>query len=352
MDTTRFNDIRSVYASSDGTVWVVWVDWGFGDARAPSWHAQRFSGSGARLSGDISLFPRQGMMDMTTVLPVGTTPDGSLVVDFERHMPHGEKRLAKIGANGSVQVSDALPNHFPGTPFVDRGGLAHLVAPYLSQVSYAQVNLNARGLPVVRSLNYDQPFGGHASAPEYLRWSLGARGRPIEIAFFGEGTGRIVVATGKDNPVDSFCNLYRVATKTLALVDSGSINLRRDVYRTWSGPAIPRTMIGQAGKSGYWIFAPTLDTPPAPTVVAYRIAPDLKVIHPTVVATDAAGPFAAAPAGAVVSLRLNWHRANARWENGVWVVTSKLDISFFAFDGDGRLYTQTFEDSITSRVTK
>jgi hypothetical protein len=67
---------------------------------------------------------------------------------------------------------------------------------------------------------------------------------------------------------------------------------------------------------------------------------------------DTAGPFAAAPAGAVVSLRVNWHMSHDTWENGVWVVPNKLELSFIAFDGDGRLYTRTFEDSITSRVTK
>jgi hypothetical protein len=64
-----------------------------------------------------------------------------------------------------------------------------------------------------------------------------------------------------------------------------------------------------------------------------------------------AEPFVAVPRGAAVSA---WSKFafKERWENGAWVVPAKLKLSFIAFDGDGRLYTQTFEDSITSRVTK
>jgi hypothetical protein len=353
MDTSRFIAIRSAYAASDGTVWIVWEDWGFGTAREPTWHVQRFSGAGARLGKDVSLFPRSGMVNLTAVFPVGTAPDGSLVVDFEPRSPDGEgrKRLAKISPSGSSEISDVLPPHFLGQPFVDRDGIAHLVLAPLSRVNYLQVDVSAKGLPVVRSLDYDQPSDGFASAPDYLKWGAGRRSMPGEIAFLSEQRGRLLVATPRHDSSGLLYSVYRIRTRTLALIDSGLVSLTRDVYRKWSGPVIPTTVIVPAGKSGYWIFSPTSDTPPSPTVIAYRLAPDLKVIRPTAVATDEAEPFAAAPADAVVSLWSSF-TARDRWGNGAWVVPAKVQLNFIAFDGDGQLYAQTFNDSITSRVTK
>jgi hypothetical protein len=219
-------------------------------------------------------------------------------------------------------------------------------------------------MPVVRTLSYDSPYKQYASVPEYLRWEYGEGGKrlPFGSSFFSEGRGRMLVAKATFAPSDTCFHLYRIDTKTLAVIDSGTADLRRDVYRVWSGPTIGRTTIVPAGESGYWVFTltsnkeywrafmPVSDTP-APTVVAYRFSRDLKAVHPTRAVRVEAKPFASAKQDGVVSVT-SASRGIPRYELGTRAMLTTLKLDFAAFDRDGELYTQTYEDSITSRVTK
>jgi hypothetical protein len=286
-----------------------------------------------------------------SVLPIGTTGDGSLVVDVAPLASEDRRRLARISPGGATEATGVLPPHDLDKSFVDRDGIAHLVLAGYSEVDYMQVDMTVKGLPVVRRLDYDQSFDAYASAPGYLRWALRRRVKPNEFVFFGGEPGRLMVATPRQDSSGSFFRVYRVVSKTLALIDSGTVSLARDVYRTWSGPAIPRAALVPAGRSGYWLFARTTDTPPSPTVVAYRLGPDLKVIRPAAVEASLVQPFAAAPADAAVSVQCPFTRKE-RWEDSVWVVPVRLLLSFTAFGGDGQIYSQAFEDSVTSRVTR
>jgi hypothetical protein len=133
------------------------------------------------------------------------------------------------------------------------------------------------------------------------------------------------------------------------LVDSAQIHPDLDVFRSWTGPRIPRTKIVPAGKSGYWFFTPTSDSPPAPTVVAYRIGPDLRVERPAVVDAGVEEPFVSAPEDAVSVIDCPprpWR------EHSQGRVLVQLDLRFIAFGSDGRLYVGGLSDSLLSRVAE
>ena len=299
------------------------------------WYARRLSKNGAVLSGDVRLRPGSGSVSVGSAFPVGTLPDGSLVVDIELQDPQGTQRLARVNPDGSTVVTRS--KH--GQPFVDRDGLVHILSSgaLVHTIDYTQVDMTKKGLPTIRSLAYGQPFGSLSSAPEYLRWWAGYRGRPIEGALFSDGPGRLLVVTSKGEPADTICHLYRVVTKTLALIDSGQMNLTRDIYHTWTGPTIGWATIVPADGGGYWLFEPTGAVAPAPTVIAYRLRPDLTAVHPAAVTSLAAEPFANAPKGAVVS---------------IMGIPASVRLEFTALGSDGRLYQVALEDSLVSYGTK
>jgi hypothetical protein len=342
----RFREIKSVYASSDGSVWAVGLDNGCGrpgKGRDPSWFARRFNGDGKALGPEITPFPYFGGVGW--VAPVGTTPDGSLVVETENLISLADPsptRLARISPTGAITSSRQLSGL--GALYMDRDGIVHAVAAW--DDSYLQVNTAAPGLPVVRSLDYGQPFGGLDSTPGYLRWGG-------QLAFLSDEHHRLVVATrmtGRDGPRFRLC---RVDTKTLALLDSGSLNVYQDTFRTFIGPhfPIPRPILVPAESSGYWLFMPTDATPPAATMFAYRLSHDLKVVHPHAEFVAGQRPFSEAPKDAAIivqsgSTSRDWH------EDGAWLANTKLKLDFIAFGRDGQVYTQTLEDSVASRVTK
>jgi len=268
-------------------------------------------------------------------------PDGSLVVDVMERNPEGKQHLAKIGRSGATEMTGVLPAHGPHEPlvFVDDDGVAHLIRGGPVH-GYAQVDLAAKGLPVVRYLDYSKPFNGLVSAPAYLRWepyvSL------VSLAFHSEGRRQVLAATlTRDDSLSNY-HFYRVNTKSLSLIGSGAVHRITDVYRRWTGPTIPRAVLVPAAGSGYWLFVPTNDTPPLPTVAVYRICPDLRVVSPAVNEMSAVQPLSAAPRGAVVVVRTLFDHRGSR---------EKLKLEFIALAADGRLCTQTFEDSVSSRVT-
>ena len=349
LEPDRFKAVRSAYAAPDGAIWIVGVDWNWGRGRR-DWYVRHLGSDGSCPRGDMPVFPCSETGLLTGVVPVGTMPDGNLVVDLMEMTPEGKQRLAKVSPSGATAVSDVLPSHGPHEPFVfiDRDGVAHLVVGSTGPAEYAQVDMAAKGMPVIRMLDYDQPFNGYASVPGYLRWRPW-RGEPLLLAFCSERSGRILAATLTPNDSFSHLHLYRVNTKTLALVDSGAIHLTRDVYRAWSGPTIRRTVIVPADKSGFWVYRPMPDTSPAPTIVAYRVQPDLKVVRPTAVDAGTAKPFDAASADAVVSIECPYVPPRTYGGGKVQV---KLRLKFTAFGSDGQLYYQAFEDSLTSRVTE
>ena len=367
--------IPDVYRARDGTTWLLCVDWGTEAPGDESTFARRLSSAGDHLGEDIVLSPTRQLAYACNALIVGTAPDGSLILDQEE--VGGEReRLVKIGLNGRVEKRD-VPRHDDRQVFVDRDGIAHILVTRAGPgvENYLQVGANVRSLPVVKSLSYDRPFKQFASAPEYLRWEAGGEGAPFAMSFFSEGRGRILVAKANFGPTDSCFHLYRIDTKTLAVIDSGSADLSRDVYRTWSfpaygpsdsafwsrylRPAIAGTKIVPAGESGYWVFTTTrtpgywwrftpVSATPAPTVVAYRFSRALKAVHPSSVTRAEVRPFTSAKQDGIVSVS-GLGNGIPRYEHGTRVVPTNLKLDFVAFDRDGELYMQTYEDSLTSR---
>jgi hypothetical protein len=351
----RFRTVRSVYAAPDGSVWVLGVDRGYGTslgnsgAEGSAWYVRRLSGLGVSLSREVRLPLGPGVRLASTVLPIGILPDGSLVVDIDASRPEHAQYLAKISPEGIVEVTDVLPLHYLGQPFVDQGGVAHLVFAFGTKVDYMQLNMSAHGLPVVRELDYDRPDDSLTPVPGYLRWATGRRFRPTETAFLGEKSGRILVVTPRFHEGGHSFSVYRIDPNTMWLVDSAQIHPDLDVFRSWTGPRIPRTKIVPAGKSGYWFFTPTSDSPPAPTVVAYRIGPDLRVERPAVVDAGVEEPFVSAPEDAVSVIDCPprpWR------EHSQGRVLVQLDLRFIAFGSDGRLYVGGLSDSLLSRVAE
>jgi hypothetical protein len=346
LNSERFREIKSVYAARDGTVWAIGLDKGYGrpgEGRDPSWFARRFSSTGKALGPEIALFPYHGGVGW--VAPVGITPDGSLVVETEAIisvLDPPPQRLVRISPTGATTSSGQLSTL--GAPYMDRDGIVHAVTAW--DGSYVQVNTAAPGLSVVRTLDYGQPFGGLDSTPGYLRWGG-------QLAFFSDEHQRLVVATrmmGRDGPRFGLC---RVDTKTLALLDSGSLNVYQDTFRTFIGPhfPIPKPILVPAENSGYWLFMPTDATPPTANMYVYRLSHDLKVTHPCNQPWAGSRPFSQAPKDAVV-IAQNWSTSRDWHENGAWLANTKLKLEFIAFGRDGQLYTQTLEDSVASRVAK
>jgi hypothetical protein len=333
----RFREIRSVYAASDGIIWAVGIDWGYGspgEGRDPEWFARRFNNVGRALGTEITLFPLLYPTGAGSVVPVGIAPDGSLVADVTYNNPEGRQFLAKVSPTGTLVSTGILPPH--QEPCVDRDGIAHVVA----RGPYIQVNTTAPGLPVAR------PTEKLESVPDYLCWGG-------QLAFLSDEHGRLVVATrmmGRDGPRFRLC---RVDTKTLALLDSGSLNVYQDTFRTFLGPhfPIPRPILVPAESSGYWLFMPTDATLPAATMYVYRISHDLKVVYPHAEFVSGQRPFSEVPKDAAIIVQSgstsgDWH------EDGAWLANTKLKLEFIAFGRDGQVCTQTLEDSVASRVTK
>jgi len=160
----------------------------------------------------------------------------------------------------------------------------------------------------------------------------------VNLAFCSEGRRQVLAATLTRNDSLSSYHFYRVNTKTLSLIDSGAVHRITDVYRRWTGPIIPRAALVPAAGTGYWPFVPMNDTPPLPTVVAYRVGPDLKVVRPVVIEASAVQPLSTAPVGAVVVVRTLFDHHD-KWE--------ELKLEFIAFGANGQLYAQSFEDSLT-----
>jgi hypothetical protein len=328
--------VAYVYATSDGTFWVTGLRPGLGGLGPPEWFARRFSGTGTALSPEVTTSSLPGF----SVIPVGAAPDGGLVADILGYPEERGQFLARVSPTGKIALTKGLPEHDLHGPYVDRDGLAHVVG----RATYTQVAMTARGLPVIRTLVYKRPFGPQESVPGYLRWGG-------QLAFLSDERRRLLVATrmmGRDGPRFRLC---RVDTKTLALYDSGSINVYQDTFRTLRGPVfqMPKPLIVPADGSGYWLFVPNADTPPSANIWAYRLGPDLKVIRPPKADTVAPRPFSDAPSSAVVRIQC-FHRTRERRENGVWVVPSTLALDFVAFGRDGQVYTQTLRDSFTNRV--
>ena len=326
---------------------------------------------------DILISPTRQLGWAANASIVGTAPDGSLILDVADLSPLARMGLVKLGLNGTVEARE-IPRHDDHEVFVDRDGIAHILVADADQRTgnYVQMSVKAHGLPEVRAMSYDRRFKQFASVPEYLKWQAGSVDPPYGLSFFSEGRGRLLVAKATFAPGDTCFHLYRIDTKTLAVLDSGSADLRQDVYRTWNvgthrwsdstpldrlwwHPAVARTTIVPAGESGYWVFTPTSNpgyqrtfTPvsdtPAPTVVAYRFSRDLKALHPTRAVRAEAKPFASAKQDGVVSVS-GLGYGIPRYEQGVQVVPTKVKLDFVAFDRDGELYLQTYEDSLTSR---
>ena len=357
--------VSSIWVAPDRTVWIVWANLGNPrTGRGRDYFARKLSASGTRLGEDIPLLLDSGNRPLR-VDAVGITPDGSLVVDTDWDPLEPLLRLARVHSGSSMAVSTTLPTHHMRDAFVDQDGLAHIVSSGRPGY-YVQVDLTKPDLPEILSLDYDQPFNGLASAPAYLRWKMSWNASPYGLAFLSEKQGRLLAAMRKLNDIRLVYHLYRIDSKTLALLDSSQINRFQDVYRTWTGPVIEKAVIVPAGRTGYWLFDPrsssdTIASPPGqdlkrdnpqPTVVAYRLGPDLKVIRPTIVASGVVRPFADAPPDAVVSVQTSYEYGITGWEHGTWVVPLKHKLEFYGFSSGGQLYTQSFEDSITSRVTE
>jgi hypothetical protein len=342
----RFREIKSVYAASDGNVWAIGLDNGYGRRgvdRDPSWFVRRFNGAGKALGPEITPFPYFGGVGW--MVPVGTAPDGSLVVETENLISVVDpppQCLARISPTGATTSSGQLSTL--GTPYIDRDGIVHAVTAL--DGSYVQVSTAAPGLAVVRTLDYGQPFGGLDSTPGYLRWGG-------QLAFFSDEHQRLVVATRMMGRDGSRFRLCRVDTKALTLLDSGSLNVYQDTFRTFIGPhfPIPRLILVPAESSGYWLFMPTDATPPAATMFAYRLTHDLKVVHPHAEFVAGQRPFSEAPKDAAIIVQSGITSRDWR-EDGAWLANTKLKLEFIALGRDGEVYTQTLEDSVASRVTK
>lgn len=342
----RFREIKSVYVASDGTVWAVGLDNGYGrpgEGRDPFWFARRFNGTGKALSQEIALFLYYGGVGW--IAPVGTAPDGSLVAETENLISVADPpplRLARISPTGAICSTGELPSSI--TPYVDRDGIAHVVATRAA--SYWQVDVATPSLTVVRTLSYGKPFGGLDTTPGYLRWGG-------QLAFISDGHQRLVVATrimGRDGPRFRLC---RIDTKTLALLDSGSLNVYEDTFRTFRAPRfpLPKSILAPGENSDYWLYMPTGAAPPAANTLVYHISHDLKVIHPHSQFLAGERPFSEAPKDAAIIVQ-SGSASRDRQENGAWLANTKLKLEFIAFGRDGQLYTQTLEDSVASRVTK
>ncbi|UCG42259.1 MAG: hypothetical protein JSU73_10320 [candidate division WOR-3 bacterium] len=155
----------------------------------------------------------------------------------------------------------------------------------------------------------------------------------------------MLIAACVQDSSGSFLRLYRVDAATLAILDSGRIDLKNDVYRSWSRTKIPQAAFVPAPSGGYWLFLSTLEAPPSPTTVAVRLRRDLEVIRPTTVVADEERPLSAAPMDALVVIEC----PRTRWEwDGSRTAWGSLRLLYTGFGSDGRLYRQVFEDSMTS----
>jgi len=328
LDSHQFREVHAVYPASDGTVWVVVVDWNW--RRGGEWFARRLSAAGEQLGGDVRLSPDNPRLP-GNVVPIGVLPDGSLVLDMEDGLVFFY--LAKISPDGSYEMTQ-VPSHFLGRPFVDGEGTVHFLSEGF------QVDMTAESLPSRRPRNGRQ---ADSLAPEELYF------RPNgTMALHSERRGQLLAA--REVPGDSsLIGLFRVSSRTMAIVDSGAIHRHRDVCRIWSGAEVPWPAIVPASDSGYWLFVPTRDTPPAPTVVAYRFRPSLKPVPPAVVEPDVPQAFDAAPKDGVVSVERRRIRPTPKERGGIQV---KLRLRFTAFGSNGRLYQQTHEDSLASLPKK
>ena len=336
--TDGFKVVTHVYPAPDGAFWVTGLSFGLGGPQAISWFARRFSSTGAALGPGASTNSLPDLMPT----PVGTTSDGGLVADVLGFPENRGQFLAKVSPTGTIDLTKRLPPHHQVDSYVGRDGLVHLVG----NEAYTQVDMTRRGLPVVRTLVYERPFGRQESVPGYLRWGG-------QLAFLSDGDRRLLVATRMMGCDGSRFRLCRVDTKTLALLDSGSINVYEDTSRTWRGPEFrtPQTFLVPTDDAGYWLFVANYDPPPAGNIWAYRVGPDLKPVRPREANTVASKSFSEAPSSSVVRIQCT-HRTQRLSENGAWVVPSVLTLDFVAFGCDGQVYVQTLTDSFTIRVNQ
>jgi hypothetical protein len=332
----EFREIRFVHAARDGTVWVLAAEWDWRGGRK-GWYARRLGADGVQLGNDVVLLV-PGLVQMVpgSVKPIGTLPDGSLIVvidDGINFLYMG--RIRPDGATESIMIPQ-----YCCLPLVDHDGTVHLVAPD----RYIRVDATATGMPTVQSLAFGQSPGNPVLTQDNFRWERDCRDR--QAVLYDDGPGQILVAVRMP---DQNTRLYRVSTKTLAIVDSGSVNSSRDVYRTWAEPAPARIILTPARESGYWLFLPTVNAQSTPVVVAYRLRPDLSPVRPTAVAATAVMPFSTTPPEAVTSVVCQY--VPPKRYSGVDVQV-KLKLEFMAYSSDGQLYAQTFEDSVRTHKSE
>lgn len=331
----KFREIRFVHAARDGTVWVLGAEWDWrGGTRG--WYARRLGGDGVQLGNDVVLsVPGLGQRAPGSVKPIGTLPDGSLIVVIDDGINF--LYMGRIRPDGATE-SRPIPQYCC-LPLVDHDGTVHLVAPD----RYIRVDATATGMPTVQSLAFGQSPGSPVLTQDNFRWERDCRDK--QAVLYDDGPGQILVAVRMP---DQNTRLYRVSTKTLAIVDSGSVNSSRDVYRTWSDPLIAGMTISPAAESGYWLFLATGHNMPAP-VAAYRLWPDLSLVRPKAGTAAMVKPFSAAPPQAVISIGCP-HVPPKRYSEVT--VQIKLELELTACGSDGQLYTQTFEDSVRTHKSE
>jgi len=338
LEPGKFREVTSVYAASDGTVWILGVDWNWGGGGG--WYARRLSSEANRLGSEIPLsFAESRLRRLGSAWPIGTLPDSSLVLDIDDGVNFSY--LGKVSPGGVCEAK--LSTAYYAGPFVDRVGMIHGVLGS----RYMQVDATQPGMPTARRLNWGQPADSWTTPSPPPAWLIGWRDRPT--ALLSEESGRMLVATRRTSDSNAPFIVYRVDTKTLAVVDSGLIDPAWDAYRVWTSPVKLGMVLVPAGDSGYWLFAPTGDSSPAPVAVAYSVRRDLKAMRPYVPVVGRVRPFYAAPADAVVVIHCPLTPSRKRGGSEVRV---KLKLDFTAYGSDGLLYAQSLEDSVTSRVTK
>jgi hypothetical protein len=338
LEPGTFRQVTSVHVASDGTVWVLGVDWNWGGGG--KWYARRLSSEASRLGSEIPLsFAEPRLRRLSSAWPIGTLPDSSLVLYIDDGMDF--LYLGKVSPGGVCEAR--LSRDYNAGPFVDHDGMIHGVW----EDRYMQVYATQPGMPIALRLNWGQPADSWMTPSTPPAWLIGWRDRPT--ALLSEETGRMIVASRRTRDDKSPFVLYRVDTKTLAVVDSGLIDPARDAYRVWTRPVNLGMVLVPAGESGYWLFVPTGDSSPAPVAIAYSVRRDLKAVRPSVPVAGRVRPFYAAPANAVVFIDCPLTPPRKR---GGSEVTVRLKLDFTAYGSDGLLYAQSLEDSVTSHRLK
>jgi hypothetical protein len=347
LKTDDFREVRSVYASASGTIWVLGVDWGsrWRDQEAGNWFALRLDRSGATIGPEIALTPGLGFAarGIREIIPVGEMPDRSLAVAVQEDLMDAPPRLAIIGTGGVSAVTGPMPYFDMYDWYLDHSGIAHLTAGPSRRLNYLQVDIRSSLNPVIRSVSYGRPRDTAVTTPGYLRWR-GATG------FFDEGQGRLLVATAWLDRYALNMRLYRVNRQTLALIDSANIDPVADVHQAWTGlprgwPALSGPRIVPAGKSGYWIYRFRADSSSLSTTVwAYLVRPDLSPVRPETSTRLPALPFSSTPSGALVNV-FGQGSFGPVWAADRTSLVTDLSLEFLGFDERGRVYHEAYVDS-------